>query len=675
MKIRSLAVLLAAGCGAAAPTSSPPRPAEPPRAAAPEAEVASTPAPVERLLAADERVTTKAGNTFVAPAGWRLRVDGKSTVVEAPEAGSRIAVIDVDARDAEGALAEAWAAYSPGAPRPLQSTMAEPDADGWQDVRSYLYATSPNEQRSVSARVMRRGDRWTVRIYDVAHLVSGKRSAQISMIVDELLPPGYARESFAGRTAHPLDAARIAEIGAFIERARQELDVPGVSIGLVQHGKVVFAGGFGVRERGKPAKVDADTRYLIASNTKALTTLMLGKLVDEHKLTWDTPVSSLMPSFELGDPETTRQILVKHLLCACTGVPRQDLFWLIERRTAAKAMAWLGQMKPTSKLGEIFQYSNPIAAAAGYVGGHVAFPGLELGAAYDRAMQTRVFDPLGMTSTTLDFARARRGNYARGHAIDIDGKPAFALAAASEGIVGVRPAGGAWSTVRDLLKYVQMELDKGLLPGGRRYISEETLAARVAPQIASGSHLTYGMGLEVDTTYGTPVVLHGGRLFGYRSNMLWLPEHGVGAVLLTNADSGNPIMPAFTRKLLEVLFDGEPKADREISAAAAAIQRRVAGARKSLTVPPDRDEVARLARRYVSPAVGELVVRTTGSTTIFDFGELASPVASRRNPDGSVSFHTIAPGFSLGLVVGSAGGKRTLVARDDQHEYVFTEAE
>jgi hypothetical protein len=182
------------------------------------------------------------------------------------------------------------------------------------------------------------------------------------------------------------------------------------------------------------------------------------------------------------------------------------------------------------------------------------------------------------------------------------------------------------------------------------------------------------MGVEVLTDSGTPVANHGGRMFGYRSNVLWLPEHGVGAVLLTNSDTGNAIMSAFTRKLLEVLFDGEPRADAEIAAAAAALKQQTAASRARLIIPPDAAEASRLAARYASPDLGELRVRTRGDITTFDFGDgLASPVASRRNPDGSTTFITSAPGFWRELTVGSAGGKRTLLTREDQHEYVFTE--
>jgi CubicO group peptidase (beta-lactamase class C family) len=638
---------------------------------------AAQPAVAVQRLTADTPSKTVAGNTFIAPAGWLLRVNGNAVTLEAPEGGSWVALVDVRAKDAEAALAEAWAAYRPDAKWPLKSTTPTPNRDGWQDQRTYTYQTSPNELRTVTARTMRHGDQWTVRISDMANAIAGKREAQIALVFDQLLPKGYVRETFAGRKAHRLDSARVAELKAFITRAQRTLEVPGISIGLVQDGEVVFASGFGVRELGKPAKVDADTMYLIASNTKPLTTLMLGKLVDEGKLSWDTPVTALLPAFKLGDPETTRNVQVKHLLCACTGLPRHDLEWLLgpAGATPALALTILGRMQPTSKFGEMYQYSNPIAAAAGLVGGHVAFPELELGAAYDQVMATRVFGPLEMTRTTFDFARAMRDNYARPYAFDVDGKIAPVAMAQNYPIRTVRPAGGAWSTVRDLLKYVQMEIAKGALPNGKRYVSEAILAARQAPQVKTGKDSWYGMGLDVDTTSGTPMVFHGGRMRGYRSNMVWLPEHGVGAVILTNADSGNVLMDAFPRKLLEVLFDGNPEADDTVAVAAKASQEWIAASRKLLTIPPDQAEVAKLASRYRNDVLGEIRVTKTGDGATFDFGAWKAPIASRRNPDGTITFIATAPSWSPELVVGAQADRRTLKIRDAQHEYVFMESD
>jgi CubicO group peptidase (beta-lactamase class C family) len=647
---------------------------------APTAQV-SPPGPAEvpaETLAADTPKTTVAGNTFVAPAGWKLRVRGPATILEAPEGGSTVTIVDLrDAKDGDAAVEQAWKLTRGSVPYALIHSAAAADSDGWSKIRGYAYDVPPNARRAVGANVRFANDVWTVVLLDFDQAVAEKRGGQLGLLLGRLLPKGGARESFAGKPAHVLDAARIATLVKFVDDARAATKVPGVAFGVIQNGKVVFAGGSGVRQLGKPAKVDANTKFMIASNTKALATLMLAKLVDQQKIAWDTPATSLLPSFALGDPDTTSKVLVKHLICACTGLPRQDMEWLFQWDgvTPAKVLEILGTMQPTSKFGELFQYSNPLAAAAGFLGGHVAYPKLELGAAYDKAMQTLVFDPLGMKSTTHDYKAGARGNAAVPHAPDVDGKPALALAKVNTSIAPVRPAGGAWSTVTDMLKYVQMELAEGALPNGKRYIGQDTLLERRAPQIAIGSDASYGMGLMVNTTWGVTVVHHGGDLIGFHSDMMWLPEHGVGAVILTNGDPGWTIRSLFQRKLLEVLFDGKPEADAKLAASAESYFASIAAGRKLLTVPADPADAGALAAKYANPALGELVVKRRGAALLFDVGEYASEVASRKNPDGTVSFLTIAPGISgIEFVVGSANGKRTLILRDAQHEYVFTEA-
>jgi CubicO group peptidase (beta-lactamase class C family) len=278
-----------------------------------------------------------------------------------------------------------------------------------------------------------------------------------------------------------------------------------------------------------------------------------------------------------------------------------------------------------------------------------------------------------MTATTFDFPRALAANHAGAHAPDVDGRPTRAMMDVNYAVIPVRPAGGAWSSVRDVLRYVQMELDEGRLPDGARYISKDVLDARRARQVSIGQDVTYGMGLMVDTKYGIPVVHHGGDLIGYHSDMMWLPEHGVGAVILTNADPGWILRSAFRRKLLEVLFDGRPEADADVAAQAKSFYDQLAADRKLMTVPADATVAAKLAPRYTNPALGDIVVTHAAGATTFDFGEWKSPVASRRNPDGTFSFLTTAPGIAgFEFVVGS-GPSPTLVVRDAQHEYVFRE--
>ncbi|HEX7842685.1 MAG TPA: serine hydrolase domain-containing protein [Kofleriaceae bacterium] len=627
-------------------------------------------------LTADTPRTTVEGATFIAPAGWSITVRGPATILESPEGNSHIALVDVHAKEADAAVAVAWAAYNPPRFWPLKRATPEEDRDGWTDQKQYIYQTSPNEKRAVAANAARHGNTWTVAIFDMDEAVAEKRGSQVGLIFSRLLPRDYQRESFAGKAPNRLDAERLGALTSFVEHARDSLGVPAIALGIIQDGKIAFADGFGSLELGKPGKPDADTLFMIASNTKALTTLLLAKLVDDKKLTWATPVTQLMPAFKLGDEATTQSVLVKHLICACTGLPRQDLEWLTEFKgaTPESTMRLLGTMQPTSKVGEMFQYSNLLAASAGYVAAHVLSPRRELGAAYDAAMAAEVFGPLGMTSTTFDYARALRANHAGAYGLDIDGNPAPALMAVNYAAIPVRPSGGAWSNVRDLLKYVAVELARGKLPGGKRYIGEEALLARREPQVAMSKDQSYGMGLMVDRTWGIPVIHHGGDLIGYHSDMIWLPDQNVGAVILTNSEAGTIIRAAFRRKLLEVVFDGQPLADAELAAAARELRQSLAAERERLTVPAADEDAARLAAHYHNDALGDITVTRDKGITYFDVGEWKTPVASRHNPDGSVSFVAITPGvIGFETVVGSADGRRTLVARDAQHEYTFVE--
>ncbi len=463
-----------------------------------------------------------------------------------------------------------------------------------------------------------------------------------------------------------------------MEKGRAQAGIPGVAIALLQNGKVVYEGGLGVRELGKPDKIDARTLFMIASNTKAMTTLLLAKLVDQGKLTWDTPVTSVYPDFKLGDADTTKQVLVRHLICACTGVPRQDLEWLFNfgAATPESCMKVLGTMQPTTKFGETFQYSNMMAGAAGFVAGHVLFPKKDLGAAYDEAMKTQVFGPLGMTDTTFDFGAAMKRDHATGHGEDADGKQAITVMDLNRAVIPLRPAGEAWSSVHDVSKYVAMELARGKLPDGKQLVSEQALLERRKPQVRIGEFTTYGMGLEVDSEYGIPVVHHGGSLFGYYSDMFWLPDQGLGGVVLTNAGPGWLLRRALLKRTLEVLFDGRPEADDDLASGIAEDHAAIAKERPRLTIPPDPAVVAGLAGHYVNAALGDITVRADGTSRTFDFGEWKSPMASRKNDDGSTSMITLAPGMvGFEFVIAQRDGKRALVVRDAQHEYVFAEAQ
>ena len=644
-------------------------------AAAPETSGPNSSA-AERLTA-DTAQTMPSGATFIAPSGWSITSSASKIALDPPEGDSHLVLIDMRAADADAAVAAAWASYRPDANRALKIAMPQAPYNGWEERHIYVYETSPKENAVIYALAWRAGDAWSVAIVDATWPTFEKRNAAFSLALLSLRAKGYQREMFTAKTARPLDAERIALLTDFLQNMMQKFAIPGVALSLIDGGKVVFQGGFGVKALGKPDAVDADTLFLAGSTTKAMTTLLLAELVDEKKLRWDEPATEAYPGFKLGDADVTRQVKITHLVCACTGLPRQDLEWLFNygAATPAAALASLGTMQPTSRFGEAFQYSNLMAAAAGYVAAFAEEPGRELGAGYDEAMQTKVFTPLGMTHTTFDFAKALSGNFAGPHGGDVDGKTVLARMDLNYAVAPIRPAGGMWTSVRDLSRYVEMELARGALPGGERLVSEENLLARRRPQIPTGEDVAYGMGLVVSTEYGIPVVSHDGSVFGYKSMLLFLPDQGVGAVMLTNSDTAGYLTGLFSRRLLEVLFDGRPQAIEQASVAAAQRAAQIAKARGRLVIPPDGAEVAKLEERYANPVLGELRVRAEDGATIFDFGDWHSAVASRNNDDGTISFITIDPtvaGFTF--VVGKRHGKEALFIGDAQHQYAFVAA-
>jgi hypothetical protein len=159
-----------------------------------------------------------------------------------------------------------------------------PAREGWSVRKQFIYETSPNERAVVVAVAFRAGDTWTVLLADGKEPTFEKRGAQLNLIVESLRPKGYHRESFAGIKAHPLTPERIQILKSFVESSMKTLGIPGASMALIEDGKVVYEGGFGFRKLGHPPPVNEHTRFMVASNTKGLTTLLLAKLIDQHSL-------------------------------------------------------------------------------------------------------------------------------------------------------------------------------------------------------------------------------------------------------------------------------------------------------------------------------------------------------------------------------------------------------
>lgn len=622
--------------------------------------------------------------TYDAPEGWARTASGDVVTFTAPERDAVLVVVPIaSAANAEAAAAAAWAVHDPGFSRPVRLNSPSAPRGGWDVIREIEYETSPSEEKVVYADVYQAAGGWQVILLDGRSSTIAKRSAAVVQMSQSFALEGYDGEDLSGRTANALTPERIALLKDFVAESARQLSIPGVGFGLIQNGEVVFEGGVGVKSIESQEPVGKDTLFMIASNTKGMTTLLLSKLVELGKLRWDDRVIDHYPAFRLGDQRTTESVLIRHLVCACTGLPRKDMDWIFNNTPTTPASATfddLAATAPTSGFGELYQYNNQMAAAAGYVAGHIFYPDMEIGAAYDKAMQAYIFGPLGMTDTTMSIAQAMKGDFAAPYVIGLDGQVEEVEQSDYSGfnhlVYAYRPAGAAWSSPHEMMKYIQNELTQGIGPDGMRLFAAEPLMERRKPGVSAGKDRFYGMGLGAKTIAGIDIVEHGGSMNGYKSQMVIIPGANIGAVILTNSDEGGRLLNPFGRRLVEILYDGKDQATKQVAVAAEIKQLDLDKLRQELTSPGDPAILDGLARHYVSDELGPLDIRRDNGEVIFDPGMWSSPVATKANPDGTASL-ILTDGSFLGMpyVIGRDGDKRTLTFNDAQRTYVFIEAD
>lgn len=608
---------------------------------APGATVA-TPAP-----APTDRVAVAGGASLVVPAGWRLTDAGRLV-----DPAGAVALQLVERAEAEpaAAAAAAWtAAFATPAPAVASVDEAAPD-DGWDAAATVAFAAGEGEA-AARAEVRRRGARAWVALIPAAGAVDAARTAAIDAVIASLRGPGVVDEVLGGAARAP-DAAARAALDRFIDDVRAQLAVPGAAVAITIDGRVVYEHTVGVRRLGEPAPITVDTRFLLASVTKPLTTFMEAALVDAGVVRWDQPVTEIWPGFAVGDAALTRALRLWHLSCACSGIPARDLDNIFEADVGPEArMATLREQVPTAALGAAYQYSNPMVAAGGYAAAHAAQPTLPLGDAYDQAMRRYVFAPIAMARTTFDPAEVAAGDHASPHAVGLDGVPRALPDDIERGTRDIRPAGGAWSTLRDLSRFAATEAQDGVTPEGRRVVSAANLGERRRLRIhdGDGPDSGYGLGLGVDRYHGLPILSHHGGAFGFGTTLLVLPAQRVGIVVLTNVRNGGgyaqlPFNHVVERALYEALFaDAQPRAAALLGYLVRARAAATAAAGDGVDRAPPAPWLAALAGTYADPHLGAVALTADGW---FDAGEWKSRVGRRLGADGAAALVMLDPPFA-----------------------------
>jgi CubicO group peptidase (beta-lactamase class C family) len=358
--------------------------------------------------------------------------------------------------------------------------------------------------------------------------------AFVSLTLVALLAPFSTHSQEKSHVTFEQVNKAIQEVERLAQKEIQENAVPGLAVAVVFQDKVVYARGFGVRDVNTKAPVDADTVFQLASVSKPVGSTVVAELVGEAKITWDSKLSVLDPTFAMFDPWVTREITIRDMYAHRSGLPEHSGDLLEDLGfTRAEILYRLRYQHPESNFRSHYAYTNFGMTEGGVAAAKVY--GLE----WEAASGQKLYKPLGMTSTSSRYADfIARTNKALGHVL-LDGKwvQKFKRDPDTES-----PAGGVSSSVNDLAKWIRLQLANGKFDG-KQIVDGNALAETHRPQMLTGfSPFTglpgfYGLGWNVSYDQeGRLRLSHSGAFaLGAATHVNLVPGEQLGIVVLTNA--------------------------------------------------------------------------------------------------------------------------------------------
>jgi CubicO group peptidase (beta-lactamase class C family) len=344
-------------------------------------------------------------------------------------------------------------------------------------------------------------------------------------------------------TRLPSDA--LAALEKFIEEKRQELNVPGVGVAIVQEDRVIFAKGFGWRNVEEGLPVTPNTLFAIGSCTKAFTAVTVLMSAEEGKLALTDSPKKYLPYFKLSDPEADSKITIGDLLCHRSGLGRTDLAWYMGQLRSEEVIRVAGVAKPTAKFGEKLQYQNVMYLVAGEIVGKVHRK------PWGQVVAERIFRPLGMRSSNVSIREMQCTiDYARGYTFNPETKQTIPLP--MKDLSHIAPAGAINSSVKDMAQWIRLMLNGGILEG-KRLLSDGSFRELWVERGKLMGTTGYGYGWALSEWNGHRVAEHGGAIDGFTAHVALMPGKKLGVVILSNA-SGTPLPGIITKAIWEHLI-------------------------------------------------------------------------------------------------------------------------
>jgi CubicO group peptidase (beta-lactamase class C family) len=351
-------------------------------------------------------------------------------------------------------------------------------------------------------------------------------------------------------------SGKLKDLDAVVNKALKDWQVPGISIAVVQNGKVIYAKGFGYRDVEKKLPVTTDTLFAIGSVTKSFTSLLFGMLNDEGKVDWDTPVRTYIPELTLDDPIANDHATPRDLFSHRTGMAPSDLIWYSSDFTRADLVHRMRYLKFDSEFRRKYEYCNLMIMTMGYLEERV------MNSTWEDLTRKRIFEPLGMSNSNFSVTDSQK---AADFALPYELKKDVVTKVPFKKIDAIGPAGSINSSINDMAKYAIFQLSDGTTSDGKRLVSEKNLKLVHTGQTAMGAlppsfsqggigPMVYAMGW-VDTSYrGHRMVWHNGGIDGFHSLLTMLPDDKTAVVMLSN-QGNNPILEAIAYTVYDRLLE------------------------------------------------------------------------------------------------------------------------
>ena len=363
------------------------------------------------------------------------------------------------------------------------------------------------------------------------------------------------RAAPAAPASAPL-APELERLVAAVEEQRVEMHAAGLALAVVRGDELVLARGFGLADVEGARAVTPTTTFAIGSTSKAFTATLAEMLVAEGRLALDDPLTKHLPWFTCRpDGPEGAELTLRDALSHRSGFARMDVLWYGERADADLVLRTAAQAEPVAPLRTRFLYNNVMFLAAGRVCAEVA------GQSWDELVRRRFFEPLGMARTGTTLAEAQADpELALGY--QWNAETSTLERKRMKDLASIAPAGAITSNVLDLTRWLRFQLARGEFEG-RRLIPEERLLETWTPQQEiQGGTADYGLGWIVTHWQKQRLIEHDGAIDGFSAKVGFLPEAGLGFVVLAN---GGGLALGGVEQLVLRALAGEPDAAPAVS--------------------------------------------------------------------------------------------------------------